>query len=240
MAQTQYQCLEIGEIFIELIRKRVKNLSIGIHPPDGRVRVSAPIYFSDQMIKEAVSEKLPWIIKQKKKFKNCLFEEQLEIKSGEFHYFNGEKLLLQIYELQKARPKIIKNRAVLEFYLPLGLSKLEKERYLNRWYREQLAAMLPQMIEHWSKILGVSVNEWAIKQMKTRWGSCNPQAKRIWINLELMKHSRESLEYVLVHELAHLLEASHNERFKKIMTAALPNWRLRRQELKKIPLGLAS
>ena len=133
---------------------------------------------------------------------------------------------------------IIRNATTIELYVPEGLSKEQRDSHLSKWYREQLKSVLPNMIEKWSKQLGVEVNEWAIKKMKTRWGSCNPRAKRVWIGLELAKHSVHCIEYVVVHELAHLLEPSHNERFKKIMTEAIPKWKLLREEMKKIPLGV--
>ncbi len=227
------QTLDVGGIVVELVRKAIRGLRIGIYPPNGRVRVSAPKFASDQMVVGAVLARLGWIKKHQEKFLKQYPQSELQFVSGESHYFFGQKYKLQIIEHQGSRCVIVKNELVIELHVPTGFSQSDREAQLSKWYREQLRAVLPSMFEKWSKILGVEVNEWAIKKMKTRWGSCNTRVKRIWISLELAKHSSQCIEYVVVHELAHLLEPSHNERFKKIMTAAIPHWKLLREELKK-------
>ena len=229
--------LDIGGMAVELVRKPIKNLHIGVYP-DGRIRVAAPKGLSDQMIIFAVMARLRWIKRQQERYLNQFRQTEREIISGESHYFFGQRYLLQVIEHPSSRGVIIRNATTIELYVPEGLSKEQRDSHLSKWYREQLKSVLPNMIEKWSKQLGVEVNEWAIKKMKTRWGSCNPRAKRVWIGLELAKHSVHCIEYVVVHELAHLLEPSHNERFKKIMTEAIPKWKLLREEMKKIPLGV--
>ena len=224
------QTLHIAELMIQVIRKKVKSLRLGIYPPDGTIRVSAPLRYSDQLLVSFLTGKLEWIRKHREKILAQPRPQELNYISGENHTLFGKTYLLQLTEHPKSRTIIHLHHTTIEMQISHGSTKIQREESLLKWYREQLKLTLPSLFEKWSLILGVQVNQWGIKKMKTRWGSCNPRTKRISISLELAKYSHQTIEYVVCHELAHLLEPSHNQRFKKIMSAAIPDWKLRRSK----------
>ena len=159
--------------------------------------------------------------------------------SGESHYFAGRRYRLDVI-VRLGRPSVrLRNNTTIELAVPPDADREARERILERWYRAQLRQRIPPLLEKWQPVIGVQVNEVRIKKMKTLWGSCNIEARRIWLNLELMKKSPQCLEYILVHEMVHLLERHHNERFQQFMGRFLPDWRLRRDELNRAPLGHA-
>ena len=221
---------------VEVVRKDIKNLHLGVYPPRGRVRVAAPLVVGDEAVRLAVIDKLGWIRRQQAKFAQQPRQSQREMVSGESHYFLGRRYRLRVHE--QAGPARVALRGItsLDLFVPPGIDAARREAILNRWYREQLRALVPPMLEKWQAVLGVQVADWGIKRMKTKWGSCNPEARRIWLNLELVKKPVQCIEYIVVHELAHLLERRHDERFAALMDEAMPNWRLRRNELNALPV----
>jgi predicted metal-dependent hydrolase len=225
------ETITIAGMTIEVIRKKIKSLRLGVFPPEGKVKISVPHFFNQQMLLTLITNKFEWITETRKKILSHPIVPQLNFVTGESHRLFGQTYTLKVTEHQGKRAQISIHDQSIEMKIPHGYTKADRQDCLNRWYRDQLKSILPPMFEKWSKVLGVEANQWLIKKMKTRWGTCNPRAKRITISLELAKHSHECIEYVVCHELAHLLEASHNQRFKSIMTAAIPNWKLLQRKL---------
>lgn len=222
----------INNIEIELTKKNIKNLHLSVHPPDGRVKISAPQYMDTDTIRLFAISKLSWIRKQQKKFINQERQPEREYVSGESHYFLGQRYLLNVIYTNKRKQGVeIRNKKYIDLYVRENTPKHLRERVMTEWYRRELKKLIPPIIAKWEPIIGVGVNEFGVKKMKTRWGSCNPKAKRIWLNLELVKKSPTCIEYVVVHEMVHLLEKSHNERFIAYMDKFLPNWRAIKEEL---------
>lgn len=222
----------INNIEIELTKKNIKNLHLSVHPPDGRVKISAPQYMDTDTIRLFAISKLSWIRKQQKKFINQERQPEREYVSGESHYFLGQRYLLNVIYTNKRKQGVeIRNKKYIDLYVRENTPKYLRERAMTEWYRRELKKLIPPIIAKWEPIIGVGVNEFGVKKMKTRWGSCNPKAKRIWLNLELVKKSPTCIEYVVVHEMTHLLERKHNERFIAYMDKFLPNWRAIKEEL---------
>jgi len=222
----------INNIEIELTKKNIKNLHLSVHPPDGRVKISAPQYMDTDTIRLFAISKLSWIRKQQKKFINQERQPEREYVSGESHYFLGQRYLLNVIYTNKRKQGVeIRNKKYIDLYVRENTPKYLRERAMTEWYRRELKKLIPTIIAKWEPIIGVEVNEFGVKKMKTRWGSCNPKAKRIWLNLELVKKSPTCIEYVVVHEMTHLLERKHNERFIAYMDKFLPNWRAIKEEL---------
>jgi predicted metal-dependent hydrolase len=224
--------LIVNDIEIELIKKNIKNIHLSVHPPNGRVRISAPKRMDDEAIRLFVISKLSWIKKQRSKFENQERQPEREFVSGESHYFLGERYLLNVNYTNKRKQGVkIRNKTYIDLFVREGSTKEQRQNVMKEWYRRELKALIPPLIEKWEQIIGVKVESWGVKHMKTRWGSCNTTAKRIWINLELAKKSPICLEYIVVHEMVHLLERHHNERFISYMGKFLPNWRSIKAEL---------
>ncbi|HEX8425713.1 SprT family zinc-dependent metalloprotease [Hymenobacter sp.] len=225
--------VQIADLQVEIVRKNIRSLRLTVYAPDGRIRVAVPTRTPDQAIQDFVVARRAWIGKHQEKFKSQKPAAELQYVSGETHYYQGTGYLLQLYAGSGA-PHIVRHEPqVLAMYVPEGSTRQQREKVLQAWYRRQLKAQLPDMIAQWQKVVGVQVNEWGIKQMKTRWGTCNIRAKRIWLNLELIKRPTACLEYVVAHELVHLHERLHNARFWGLMDQFMPDWRTHREQLKK-------
>ena len=216
---------------ITVLKKDIKNLHLNILPPDGKVRVSVPKRTDDVFIRGFIVSKLPWIEKHVSRLKEQPRETSREYVSGESHYFKGERYLLSVIDYA-GKPNVAIND---KKYICLSIKKEatveERRKILLNWQRKELEKELPDIFNKWQTIMGVSANEVRIKQMKTKWGTCNIKAKRIWINLELIKKPVYCIEYIVVHELTHLIEKNHNKRFKEIMDKFLPAWRSYKKEL---------
>lgn len=220
-----------------MVRKDIKNLHLGVYPPMGRVRVAAPLRVSDEAVRLAVISRLPWIKKQKTKFTNQARQTAREYVSGESHYFQGRRYRLNVI-YQSGTPRVeIRNKSSIDLFVREGSEKAQREKVLLTWYRQQLKELIPALILQWAPVIDVQVAEWHVKQMKTKWGTCNIEAKRIWLNLELAKKSKQCLEYIVVHEMVHLLERHHNDNFIELMNKFMPQWRLHREELNSSALG---
>jgi predicted metal-dependent hydrolase len=227
----------VNDLVVEIVRKKIKNLHLSVYPPNGRVRVSAPLHVDDEAVRMAVISRLPWIKRQQAKFEGQERQSAREYVSGESHYFQGNRYLLNVI-YQDAPPKVIlHSNTHLKMVVRPGSDTDKRKRVLMSWYRQQLKQAIPPLLSKWEAIIGVKAAEWRIKQMKTRWGTCNIQQRRIWLNLELAKKSPRCLEYIIVHELVHLLERRHNANFIALMDQFMPQWRLLRDELNQAPLA---
>lgn len=221
----------IGDLEINVIKKKIKNLHLSVHPPDGRVRIAAPETMNDEAIKIFAISKLSWIKKQRGKFQAQERQSEREFVSGESHYYQGHRYLLKVIPTNKKQRVEIDGHKNINLYVREGATRERREKVMTEWYRKQLKSQIPPYIEKWEKRMGVKVDSWGVKLMKTRWGTCNPKARRIWVNLELAKKSPQCLEYIIVHEMVHLLERLHNDKFIAYMDRFLPNWRSVKQEL---------
>lgn len=228
--------IDVNGIVVDIVRKKIKNLHLGVYPPDGKVRVAAPLAINDEAIRCAVIGKIGWIKQQQAKFSKQPRQSPREMINGESHYFLGRRYRLNIVE-RLGPIKILRNKSSIELHIPSNTNPEQRERALQQWYREELKVLIPPILEKWQPLLNVQVSEWVVKRMKTRWGSCNTNKRRIWINLELIKKPIQCLEYIVIHEMVHLLEKRHNERFKAHMDRFMPHWRLYREELNREPLG---
>lgn len=221
---------------VAVVRKRIKNLHLGVYPPDGRVRVAAPLAVSDSAVRLAVVGKLAWIKRQQAKFKAQPRQSEREFLSGESHYFQGQRYRLNVVEHSHAHVSIRGTRTI-QLSIREGTGRTQRERLVLAWYRAHLKALSQPLIERWEATMGVTVTDWGVRQMKTKWGSCNVDARRIWLNLQLAKKPAHCVEYIVVHELAHLIERHHNQRFVSVMDRFLPRWRSYRDELDAAPLA---
>lgn len=234
---TEPKQFTVAGIRVEVVRKDIKNLHLGVYPPHGRVRVAAPLVVSIEAVRLAVIDKLGWIKRQKAKFQEQPRQSQREMVNGESHYFLGQRYRLRVHEQDAPARVAVRGIASLDLFVRPGTGPEQREAVLLHWHREQLRTLIPPMLEKWQPILGVEVAAWGIKKMKTKWGSCNAAAHRVWFNLELAKKPAQCLEYIVVHELAHLLERHHNQGFLALMDAHMPQWRQSREMLNRTPLG---
>jgi predicted metal-dependent hydrolase len=234
---TKGHSIEVRGVLVEIVRKDIKNLHLGVYPPNGRVRLAAPLRLTDDAVRLAVITRLGWIRRQQAKFDEQDRQPERLIVSGESHYVRGRRYRLDVVEDDVGRPISVRNNARLEVPVRPGTSRVSRDLVLQKWYRQQLRNQLPQLIAKWEPIIGVKIAECRIKRMKTRWGSCNAAARRVWLNLELAKKRPSCLEYILAHEMVHLLERHHNDRFKDYMDRFMPQWRLHREELNRSPLA---
>lgn len=201
------------------------------------MRVSAPLHFDEDAIRVAVITRLAWIRRKQSEFAKQERQPQREFVTGESHYFEGRRYRLDVIE-QDCPPKVwLPNNTKITLSVRPDSDRAKREAVMQRWYRQHLRAEVPPLLEKWEPKLGVFVSEVRIKRMKTLWGSCNIGAKRIWLNLELAKKPKSCLVYVLVHEMVHLLERHHNDRFRELMDKFLPQWRIYRDTLNRAPLA---
>lgn len=229
--------IEVSGIQIIINRKDIKNLHLSVLPPDGRVRVSVPLHTTEQSVRLAVISKLTWIKKQQADFAAQPRQSSREMISGESHYLWGNRYRLDVITGSNKHSVNIKGVSKLEINAGVNTTTENRIKLLHNFYRQQIQERIEPLLDKWQLKLGVEANQIGIKKMKTKWGSCNIKAKHIWLNLELAKKPPECLEYILVHELAHLLERHHNERFRSIMNKHMPNWREHRNLLNSLPLA---
>ena len=229
--------ITVRGIEVQIIRKAIKNLHLAVYPPDGQVRVAAPAHVNDENVRLAVIDRLAWVKRQQQHFREQPRQSERHYISGECHYFLGRRCRLEVIERTgKAEIQLLKSGRLKMFVRP-GASGEVKEKLLNDWYRQALKQRVPELLSKWQPIVGKEVRAWGIKKMKTKWGSCNIEQRRIWLNLELAKKPPECLEYILVHELVHLHERHHNERFRKLLEGVMPDWRARVNVLNSSPLA---
>ena len=230
------EIIKLGDINIEVTLKAIKNVHLSVYPPYGKVKVAAPSRMSIENIKIYTISKLGWIKEQQKKFKSQIRESKREYLTKESHYYLGKRYMLKITEINSA-PSVILKHKTIELYIRPQTSKLKMHLVLEDWYRSELKLIIQELITKWEKKIGVKSESFGIRKMKTKWGSCNTAKKNIRLNTELGKKPKECLEYIVVHELVHLLEPSHNAKFQELMDTHLPNWRALRSQLNSSPLA---
>jgi hypothetical protein len=234
---TRSREIRVAGLPVQIVRKQIRNLHLGVYPPNGRVRVAVPARVTDQAVRLAVISRLGWIKRQRARFEEQPRQARREMVSGESHYYLGRRYRLRVVFRPGRAHVAPRGRTMLEVQVPKGAGPEQRERVLLRWYRSRLRDLIPPLLEKWTRTLGVSVPAWRIKRMKTRWGSCSAESRRIWVNLELAKKPAQCLEYIVVHELCHLFERRHTDRFTALMDEHLPRWRSYRQELNSTPLA---
>lgn len=227
--------LTIGDLTIKVEFKPIKNIHLSVHPPDGHVRIASPTRMDLETLRVFAVTKLPWIRKQQKKFRSQERESPRECLDRETHYLWGQRLLKIV--VREEPPKIeVRHRTLLMTVRP-NMDTEAREDLLFQWYRQRIREAVFPLLETWEPRMNVKVNQVFIQRMKTRWGSCNPTKGTIRLNTELAKKPKECLEYVVVHEMVHLLESRHNENFQKKMDSLLPQWRGLKDILKAQPIG---
>ena len=234
---TEHHHIEVSGIPVEIRRKAIRNLHVGVYPPDGKVRVAAPPHLDDEAVRLAIVSRLGWIRRQQQGFARQARESAREMVTGESHFVGGRRYRLNVVE-RPGNPRVrVVNNSTLELQVRPGTDRAARQKTLDRWYRREIKACIPELLAAWEPVVGVEISDCRIKRMKTRWGSCNIEAGRVWLNLELAKKSPRCLEYILVHEMVHLLERHHTERFRALMDQCMPDWRLRKDELNETPLA---
>jgi predicted metal-dependent hydrolase len=222
---------------VEVVRKNIKNLHLGVYPPHGRVRVAVPRVLTDEAVRLAVINKFGWIKRQRAKFEAQPRQSEREYVSGESHYFLGKRYRLRVHESDGRAKVVLRGKASIDLFIRPETNAEQRALVINRWYRQHLRTLIPPLLDKWKSRLKVEVSEWGIKKMKTKWGSCNVETGRVWLNLELAKKPVQCLEYIVVHELVHLIEPKHNGQFAALMDKHMPNWRIHKDELNSAPLA---
>lgn len=231
--------ISISNITVDVVRKNIKNMHLAVYPPSGRVRIAAPLSVNEEAIRLFAISKLGWIKRYQRKFEKQQRETPREYMERESHYFQGKRYLLRIKRTNGAGYVDLKGKTYMDLYVKENATLEYKRNILNQWYRKELKKVIPELVKQWEKKLEVTVKEWGVKQMKTKWGSCNIEAQRIWLNLELAKKPVQCLEYIIVHEMIHLLERHHGDKFLSYMNYYLPNWKHLKEELNRIPVSHA-
>jgi predicted metal-dependent hydrolase len=228
----------MGNIEVVVVRKPIKNLHLSVLPPDGKVRVSSPLRLKDDMIRTLIATRIPWIRKHQAALQAQQRENPREYVSGESHYLFGKRYRLDVELTKSNRPRIsVKGKSRIVLQTRQDSSAEKREQIFRAWYRTALRPVATELLEKWSGKIGVRPASWGIKRMKTRWGTCQHEAERIWLNLELAKKPFTCIEYVVVHELLHLIEKRHNERFLDMLTDYLPAWQSTKDELNRFILA---
>lgn len=229
--------MQISGLPVEIVRKPIKHLHIGVYPPNGRVRVAVPTRIGDEAVRLAVVSRLGWIRRQRAAFTRQDRQTERDFVTGESHYFAGRRYRLRVVE-RDGRPAVsIPNNTTLRLVVRPGTSAMKRAAIIQAWYRQRLREQVAPLLAKWEPVVGVTVAETGIRRMKTRWGSCNADARRIWLNLELAKKPASCVEYIVVHEMVHMLERQHNERFRHLVDTFMPSWRIARAELSRAPLA---
>lgn len=228
--------LTVAGLGVDVVYKDIKNMHISVYPPVGRVRVAAPQATSEDTIRLAIVQRLPWIKRQREELQEADRQPKREMESGETHYVWGQRYRLDVSRTSGNHHVEIKGQT-LWVVAPEGSDGDEKRATLDRWYRRELKAAIPELLTKWQPIIGAKANKIVVRRMKTKWGTCIASSRTIWLNPELAKKNPRCLEYIVVHELTHLHERTHNDRFVALMDEYLPDWRARRDELNDAPLA---
>jgi predicted metal-dependent hydrolase len=232
---TRSPVVRVDDFDVDVVRKDIKNLHLAVYPPLGRVRVSAPATLDDEAVRLAVIARLAWVRRQRRQIQSQERETPREMTDGETHYLWGRAYRLRIIEDGAQQAVTLSGDRRLELHVRPGADRQARERRLAEWQRRELRRVAHGVVSQWAGVIGVSEPSWAIRRMRTKWGTCVPERSRIWLNLELAKKPRECLEYIVVHELVHLLERNHTERFYELMDRFMPDWRTVRETLNRLP-----
>jgi predicted metal-dependent hydrolase len=227
--------LTLGSITVDVVKKDIKNVHLSVYPPTGDVRISAPLRMNLDTIRVFAVSKLGWIKEQRKKITEQARESPRSYAERESHYVWGKRFLLEVTVKDcPAEVSLRHNRMMLQ--VRPAWSPERKQEFLDAWYRKQVRWAVPTLVKQWERILGVKVEQVLVRRMRTKWGSCSRSSPTIWLNTDLAKKPPECLEYVVVHEMAHLIEPTHNARFVALMDRVMPNWPHFRQMLNQLPV----
>lgn len=233
------EIIEIAGLSVELVRKSIKNLHIGVYPPEGHIRVAAPSAISEDATRVAVVTRLGWIKRRQREFLGQARQTERKYVSGETHYVFGRPLRLQVKTADRHTCRIqIERSDRLLMTVPDGATTLQKAGWFMAWSRVRLKERASPRVAAWVERLGVPMPRWGVRQMRTKWGSCNPEKGLIWLNLELSRKPLQSLDYVILHELAHFLSPRHDDLFLGIMDKNMPGWRQIKSDLNALPLSV--
>lgn len=227
--------IQLGDIRVEVQRKNNKHAHLYVYPPEGRVHISAPLHMGLDALRAFAISRLSWIKAQQRQMRAQPRETEREYLSRESHQVWGRRYLLEVIEVN-APPIVELKHSALVLQIRPGSDDARREALLESWYREQLRAKLPVLLAKWQPLMGVNVRRILVQRMKTRWGGCNPSTGNIRLNTDLAKKPPECLEYILIHELAHLIEPTHSNRFLALMDKFMPHWRQIKDELNRLPV----
>lgn len=233
------ETIEIGELLIEVTRKGVKNIHLSVHPPDGRVTLVAPSATRLDVARAYAITKLGWIHDQQEKLRNQARESPRRFIGRESHFLWGRRYLMIIIEKDE-KPSVRLDHRTIRLTVRPGSTTEKKAEVIHDWHKSLLHGVVPTMIKKWEAKLGVKASRYFLQRMKTKWGGCSPESGTIRLNTELAKKPKDLLEYVIVHELMHLLEPRHSERFFELMSHHYPAWPEARKELNELPLSAES
>lgn len=230
------EVIELGDILIQVTRKKIKNVHLSVHPPSGRVTLSAPLTTRPEVARAYAVSKIGWIREQQGKLQNQARETRRQFVERESHYLWGRRHLLTVIE-QDMKPSVSIDHKRITLSIRPGTDHSGRAAIIHNWHKSLLHEFVPPLIQKWEKKIGVNVVAYFLQRMKTKWGSCNHKAGHIRLNTELVKKPKDLIEYVVVHELVHLIEPTHSERFMSVLSEHYPTWREARAELNELPLA---
>lgn len=225
------EIIKVNKIAVEVEWKDIKNIHLTVYPPDARVHISAPMSMQLDSIRLYIITKLEWINKRIEMIRNQARQTEREYVSGENHYYKGIRYRLNVIYQQAPPVVLINGTQFIDLYVREGSAIDKRAEIMREWYRAELKDTLKPMVEKWEELLHVKAKCWEVKQMKTLWGSCNHKTQRIIFNLELIKKPTHCIEYIVAHEMTHLVERLHNSKFTAILDTHIPTWRLLKDEL---------
>jgi len=227
--------IELGDIKVDVVFKDIKNVHLSVHPPNGRVRIAAPTRMSLETVRVFAISKLSWIRQQQEKILAQERETPREYLDRESHYIWGKRYLLDVVE-ENTRPEVVLLHGKMILRVRPGTDESRRQDIVEEWYRAQLKQAVTLLLPKWEPLIGVKVERLFVQRMKTKWGSCTPKSGNIRLNTDLAKKPRECLEYVLVHEMVHILEPTHNARFVSLMDSFVPKWQFYREAINRLPV----
>ncbi len=227
--------IELGDLKVDVVFKDIKNVHLSVHPPNGRVRIAAPTRMSTETVRVFAISKLSWIRRQQEKIQAQERETPREYLDRESHYIWGKRYLLDVVE-ENTRPEVVLLHGKMILRVRPGTDENRRQVVVEEWYRAQLKQAVTLLLPKWEPLIGVKVERLFVQRMKTKWGSCTPKSGNIRLNTDLAKKPRECLEYVLVHEMVHILEPTHNARFVSLMDSFVPRWQFYREALNRLPV----
>ncbi len=227
--------IQLGEISIAVRRKDIKNVHLSVHPPHGRVTLSAPRATRLEVARAYAISKLGWIREQRAKLANQARETTRRFINRESHFLWGRRHLMTVVH-RDAKPFVALDHKRITLTVRPGSHAAKRAQVIHEWHKTLLHEAVPVLIKKWERKLKVEVRGYFLQRMKTKWGGCNHRAGHIRLNTELVKKPRDLLEYVIVHEMVHLIEPTHSDRFITILEKHYPTWREARAELNELPL----
>lgn len=230
-----HNAIDLGSLRADVVRKDIKHVHLSVYPPDGRVRISAPRNMALDTIRVYAITKLDWIQRQQRKFLEQEREAPREFLDKESHFVWGKRYLLRLVETDAA-PAVKLKHSTIELHVRPGSDVAKRCDLLETWYREQIKTAASKLLSHWQPLMKVEAGRVLVQRMKTKWGSCNPASGLIRLNTDLARKPPACLEYIVVHELVHLLEPTHNAHFQLLMDIYLPHWRQMKSELNSLPV----